>query len=200
MQSASAIGLRHVLPVQTNKRIVPDIRVSIRSSTTPGRIMRQESASTRTTVETLPCRVGPSSMIMRSSVQPVRGAEVVATPLAPSCAFDRTSGPGESRSTSRTKGCAGTRSEMFPSGKISGRTSAGRRCASPWAPLPGKTSVTGPGHARRASRRPRGETCGTQSATSPGSRSSRVTGCDAPRLRSSRSRHRRRANALALSP
>ena len=176
LQRASAIGLRQVLPVQTNRRIVPDMRSRACSSRAPGRATLQESPSTRTTVDREASATGPSSRIIPSP-------SIASSPLAvadggsPSrCAPVRATGPGRRRRISRVRGCAGTRSAIVPSGAIASRTVGGRRRARPSATPPSTIRVKGPGHPRRASFRATSEAEGAQSGSSSASRRARGRG------------------------
>ncbi len=188
MQIASAIGLRQVLPVQTNNMIRLAVSARVAASITPSRSMLQQFSSILTTVAKRWYCVGPASTTISMPLSPRKASAVVGTGWSRLAAIVMATGQGSNRKRSRTIGCDGLRSARSPAGEISDLTSSGRRLPRPLAMDCENTRIAGPGQSRQAIRRPICEISGTQSVTSSGPFKSSVSGREDPGPLSARTR------------
>ena len=110
-QSNAAIGLRQVLPVQTNNTSRLESRCKVRSGTTPARRISYRPPATRTTDDGWPNRHGPSSTT-RLTWSPKTSRiclAVTASGMPERLALVSVSGPASIRNTARIIGWPGTR-------------------------------------------------------------------------------------------
>ena len=154
-QSTSAIGLRQVLPVQTNNTIRLESRCKVRSGTTPARSTSYRPFCTRTTDDGWPKRHGPSSTtrldLVAEGVDHFLGGDGLGHSRAVGAGQASAARPASAARRGSPDGPA--RAGRSPAAGETACCTFGGSCRTRLSGCESSTtSVTGPGQHRRASR------------------------------------------------
>ena len=188
LQIASAMGLRQVLPVQTNRMIRLAVSARVAASITPCAFDAPALLVDLDHRGELPVLRRPGVDHHVDAGQPAQGIGRRGDRMLGRRHHRDDQGRRQEPQHVADDRLSGLRRATSPFGEISDLTSLGRRLYRPSAMLREKTRVAGPGQSRQAIRRPTCEIRGTQSVTSSGPFKSKVRGRARSDLRSARTR------------